>query len=68
MTDQPEHWELAVADDGVGMEQGPEFSVRQGFGLASMRQRASAIGGEWQIASEPGLGTRISVRIPKRAS
>ena len=68
MTDQPEQWELAVADDGVGMEQGPEFSARQGFGLTSMRQRASAIGGEWQIASKPGHGTRVSVRLPKRAS
>jgi len=68
MTDQTAHWELAVADDGAGMEQGPELSARQGFGLASMRQRASAIGGEWQIASEPGHGTRISVRMLKRAS
>ena len=68
MTDQPAHWELAVTDDGVGMEQSPELSARQGFGLASMRQRASAIGGEWQIASEPGRGTRVSVRMLKRAS
>jgi signal transduction histidine kinase len=67
MTDQREHWELAVADDGVGMEQSPELSARQGFGLASMRQRASAIGGEWQIESEPGHGTRLSVRLLKRA-
>jgi signal transduction histidine kinase len=68
MVDQPEHWELAVADDGVGMEQSPELSARQGFGLASMRQRASAIGGQWQIASEPGRGTRVSVRMLKRAA
>ncbi len=67
MSEQPEHWELAVADDGVGMEQSPELSARQGFGLASMRQRASAIGGEWQIASEPGRGTRVSVRMMRRA-
>jgi len=67
MSDQPAHWELAVADDGVGMEQSPELSARQGFGLVSMRQRASAIGGEWQIASEPGRGTRVSVRMMKRA-
>ena len=45
-----------------------ELSARQGFGLSSMRQRASAIGGEWQIASEPGHGTRVSVRLLKRAS
>ena len=67
MTDLGEYWELAVADDGAGMEQSPELSARQGFGLASMRQRASAIGGEWQIASEPGHGTRVSVRMLKRA-
>jgi signal transduction histidine kinase len=68
MTDLAAQWELAVADDGVGMEQSPELSARQGFGLASMRQRASAIGGEWLIASEPGHGTRVSVRVLKRAS
>jgi signal transduction histidine kinase len=68
MSDEPAHWTLAVADDGVGMEQSPELSARQGFGLSSMRQRAGAIGGEWQIESEPGRGTRVSVRMLKRAS
>ena len=68
LTEQPPHWILAVADDGVGMEQGPELSAQQGFGLSSMRQRAGAIGGEWQIESEPGRGTRVSVRMLKRAS
>jgi PAS domain S-box-containing protein len=67
MTNQPAHWELAVADDGVGMGQSPELSARQGFGLASMRQRASAIGGQWQIESAAGRGTRVSVRLLKRA-
>jgi len=68
MSDQSEQWELAVADDGAGMEHSPELLARQGFGLTSMRQRANAIGGEWQIASEPGRGTRVSVRMMKRAS
>jgi signal transduction histidine kinase len=68
MSDEPEHWQLAVADDGIGMEQSPEQYARQGFGLSSMRQRAGAIGGEWQIDSEPGRGTRVSVRMLKRAS
>jgi signal transduction histidine kinase len=57
-----------VADDGIGMQQRPELSARQGFGLSSMRQRAGAIGGEWQIESEAGAGTRVSVRMLKRAS
>jgi signal transduction histidine kinase len=68
MADGPMHWTLAVADDGIGMEQSPEASARQGFGLSSMRQRAGAIGGEWQIESRPGSGTRVSVRLPKRAA
>src|SRR5437588_494048 len=68
MTDEEANWELAVADDGVGMEQGPAVYAREGFGLSSMRQRAGAIGGEWRIESTPGAGTRVSVRMLKRAS
>jgi signal transduction histidine kinase len=68
MTEEAAHWVLAVSDDGAGMEQSPELSARQGFGLSSMRQRAGAIGGEWQIESEPGRGTRVSVRMLKRAA
>jgi signal transduction histidine kinase len=68
MTDEDSHWVLAVADDGIGMEQSPEMSARQGFGLSSMRQRAGAIGGEWQIETGAGRGTRISVRLLKRAA
>src|SRR5947208_107288 len=61
MTDGHASWELAVADDGVGMEQGPAVYAREGFGLSSMRQRAGAIGGEWRIESTPGAGTRVSL-------
>ena len=68
MTDEQAHWILAVADDGVGMEPSPRLSAGEGFGLVSMRQRAGAIGGEWQIDSSPGQGTRVSVRMLKKAS
>jgi signal transduction histidine kinase len=66
MTDRDSHWELSVDDDGVGMDMHPEEYASEGFGLSSMRQRAGAIGGEWQIESRPGAGTRVSVRIAKR--
>jgi signal transduction histidine kinase len=66
MTDGAADWELAVTDDGVGMEQAPELYASEGFGLSSMRQRAGAIGGEWHIESRPGAGTRVSVRMAKR--
>ncbi|HYB63842.1 MAG TPA: sensor histidine kinase [Steroidobacteraceae bacterium] len=65
--DEAAYWTMSIADDGVGMEQRPELYARQGFGLSSMRQRAGAIGGEWQIESQPGAGTRVSVRMAKRA-
>lgn len=65
MADESAHWVLAVADDGVGMEPHAELAG-EGFGLTSMQQRAGAIGGEWQIESKPGAGTRVSVRLPKR--
>ena len=66
MMDEPAHWVLSVSDDGVGMEKKPELYAQEGFGLTSMRQRAGAIGGEWQIDSQPGSGTRVRVRLPKR--
>ena len=64
MVDEPTHWALSVADNGIGMDQQAELSG-EGFGLTSMRQRAVAIGGEWRIDSQAGTGTRVSVRLPK---
>jgi signal transduction histidine kinase len=66
MSDEQSHWELCVADDGIGMETHVELYSGEGFGLTSMRQRAGAIGGEWHIESKPGAGTRVCVRLPKR--
>jgi signal transduction histidine kinase len=56
--------QLSVTDDGCGMQELPELYAQQGFGLTNMRERAHAIGGEWQISSRPGSGTRIDVRVP----
>ena len=64
MADEPAHWVLRVSDDGIGMTNQTAASA-EGFGLTSMRQRALAIGGEWQLESEPGVGTRVSVRLQK---
>ena len=66
LTEEPTHWQLAVRDNGCGMPRDPEQHAQQGFGLVSMRERASAFGGEWRIASEWGAGTTVSVRVPKR--
>jgi signal transduction histidine kinase len=52
---------LRLSDDGKGV--GVESNGR-GHGLASMRQRARALGGELQISSEPGGGTVIVLNVP----
>lgn len=66
LSSEPAHWLLTIADDGRGMPEQPERCAQQGFGLTSMRERATAIGGEWRIDSQHGAGTRISVRVPRR--
>ena len=54
---------LEVCDDGVGFE--PEtHRSGSGLGLAGIRERAQKIGGELQIESVPGQGTKINVRVP----
>jgi signal transduction histidine kinase len=54
-----ESWlNLEIADDGVG---GVESS---GYGLSNILDRVNALDGEVTIASPPGMGTRIEVRIP----
>jgi signal transduction histidine kinase len=58
---------LCVRDDGRGMPLQPEQSAKRGFGLTNMRERAGDLGGQCLIESEPGAGTRVSVRIPRAA-
>ena len=52
---------LAVTDNGRGFR--PE-NAPSGFGLESMRQRATVIGARLVITSEPQNGTRVEVRMP----
>lgn len=63
---------LVISDDGEGFDparvvgpvSGPSAGLHGGLGLLSMRERAEAIGGEFTVASNPGQGTRITVRAP----
>ena len=52
-----------VSDDGRGFDPGP---TRVGVGLQSMRERTAALGGELEVGSEPGKGTRIRFHAPLR--
>lgn len=58
------HVEIAVEDDGHGFD--PD-SVTDGRGLLGMRERIELLGGEIEVKSEPGAGTRISAQIPIQA-
>jgi signal transduction histidine kinase len=50
---------VQVADDGVG-----GATSEHGSGLAGLADRLAALGGELDIDSAPGLGTRLTARIP----
>jgi two-component system sensor histidine kinase UhpB len=51
---------LVIEDDGCGL---PPGSGQQGFGLAGMRERVTALGG---IDLSCTHGTRVSVSLPLR--
>ena len=56
---------IEVVDDGQGFDprlEGPTGWPR--FGLQTMRERAQAVGGHFEVESERGAGTRVTVRLP----
>ena len=61
--------ELAVSDDGVGMDvnQILRTSTARSLGLTSMRERAELTGGSFTIESTPGEGTSIRACWPVEA-
>ena len=63
----PTMWVLTVTDDGKGMEELSTYAA-QGFGLTNMRERASAIGGQWRVHSKLGKGTQVVVSLPRPAA
>jgi PAS domain S-box-containing protein len=54
---------LTVADDGVGMD-GAARAKPRSFGLRGISERILLLGGEVEIDSRPGAGTRLRARIP----
>jgi PAS domain S-box-containing protein len=54
---------LEISDDGVGFDL-ETAKLAAGLGLISMRERIHLIGGQFEIWSIPGQGTRIIARAP----
>jgi len=60
---------LEVVDDGVGFDRSTmRATARPSWGLIGMQERASLLGGTFEINSYPGQGTRVSVFIPYSSS
>ena len=55
---------LEVADDGIGIAPGM-FGNSGSLGLVGMRERAVALGADFQIQGGPEQGTKISVFLPR---
>lgn len=58
---------VTVADDGVGMDP-TRLSRRgdgEGFGLFSIQERISDLGGRVSISSEPGRGVSVELLVPR---
>jgi two-component system, NarL family, sensor histidine kinase DevS len=56
-----ERIDVLVSDDGAGFDPGADLG---GFGLVGMRERVELVGGELQIGSKPGSGTRMVASVP----
>jgi len=64
---RPEELVLSICDDGQGLE--PQVMRQAQYrGLRFMRERAEGVGGSFELKSEPGQGTWISVKVPLAAS
>jgi len=55
---------LTIEDNGVGFSVDEGFHKAGHYGLLGMKERASLIDGALEIVSEPGRGTRITLRTP----
>lgn len=58
----PDELRLLVEDDGRGFDQADVAENR--FGLVGLNERVKLLNGRLQLASSPGEGTRLEVRVP----
>jgi PAS domain S-box-containing protein len=60
------HLKVTVSDQGKGFDQEKLFHSKKnkGFGLISIRERATYIGGNFNFESKPGQGSRFFLTVP----
>ena len=62
-----EEYVISITDDGIGFdpeEISREVKQERGFGLFSIQERLSDLGGSLKILSKPGQGTKVIMSIP----
>ena len=60
---------IEVEDDGVGiknLQRDPRLKSISGFGLFSIRERLHYLGGQVQVESKAGQGTKITLMVPRQ--
>ena len=55
---------MKMDDDGVGFDVHEAAQKRDSYGLAGMRERVALLGGNIEINSTPGKGTKIDIALP----
>ncbi|MFC1908451.1 GAF domain-containing protein [Chloroflexota bacterium] len=58
---------LNIQDDGVGFDVNKLTKVEssgRGAGLFTMRERANIVGGKGYVESQPGQGTKVTIKVP----
>jgi signal transduction histidine kinase len=59
---------VEVTDTGGGFDPARSQGSDEHLGLVGMRERVESLGGEFQITSAPGHGTRVSATLPLAAA
>jgi len=59
---------LSVADDGTGFDAASPPRRAAHYGIATMRERAEAVGARLRIVSRPGKGCRVEVELKRCAA
>jgi signal transduction histidine kinase len=60
---------VTIADDGVGLDASRlnGRTAGSGFGLLSVREHLTLLGGSCRIQSTPSRGTQIEISVPLKA-
>ncbi|HMA34086.1 MAG TPA: sensor histidine kinase [Chloroflexia bacterium] len=65
----PQAADLVLSDDGQGFEPASLLALPPGregrYGLQGLRERLALVGGDLQIESRPGQGTRLRIQVPR---